>query len=775
MPKAAKSNHNKARKASKPLANLARFNWKTALITVGLLLIAIATIYFAFSRAATTDQVTVGIIKTQYAYPSNAIFVSAKDGSNANSGTSTAPLKTLQAAVDKAAAGSTIVMYGGVYREELKTLAKSLTIQPYPNQEVWLDGSDVVTGWVQEGSIWRKDGWSVAANLCPNSACFDQNLVTSANPAGGLPDMVFVDNVQLKQVLTKAEVVNGTFYVDRTNAKLYIGTSPSLKTVEASTRKQAIMYYSAATAGSKLRGIGVRRYAANVYFTSKPGQIEVSNGAKSIEFENMTFTESSANGIFMTGSSTDRASNITIRNSIFANNGASGVSGNYLDAFTMDNNVVYNNNIEKVQWDGEYGSYAGTKIARMTNSTIKYNLFQNNFGTGYWCDLDCTDNKILGNMARGNTTHGIFYEVSYNATIASNVSYNNGEWGYKINGRNIYVYNNTAYNNKSDNFFIYDDPRLPSQNIAIENNLSASGPSTNSSSRLMNTRTNITGTAAITTLDGNLYYRANTAAPKYVLGWQGTTPAINYTTLDATLRSQTGKESKSTLIEGVTITKVFTDPANHNFKLANGSAAVLSSNPLPAIPAAVLSKPAGSIVNRGALAWKDGQSNTLATSTPDSTPPTVTSAPPTVTAAPPTVTSAPPTVTAAPPTVTTAPPTVTVVPPTVTPTPTPTPTSLSKPSSFVAGLAQGFLSFDLGLRWNAVSGATSYKITPLNRPTIISASASYTDPAITIGNTYTYSVTATNGNLVSTPTVVQVRTGCAWWIFGCTATIVSTQ
>ncbi len=773
MPKAVKSKRNKTRKTNKPLVDLARFDWKIALITTGFLIAAIATIYFAFSRAATTDQVTVGIIKTQYTYPANAIFVSTKDGDNTKSGTSTSPLKTLQAAVDKAPAGGTIVMRGGVYREELKTLAKALTIQPYPNEEVWLDGSDVVTGWVQDGNIWRKDNWSVATSLCPNNACFDQNLVTSANPAGGLPDMVYVDNVQLKQVLTKAEVVTGTFYVDRANSKLYIGTSPTLKTVEASTRKQAIMYYSAATAGSKLRGIGVRRYAANVYFTSKPGQIEVSNGAKSIEFDNMTFIESSANGIFMTGSSTDRASNITIRNSIFANNGASGVSGNYLDAFTMDNNVVYNNNTEKVQWDGEYGSYAGTKIARMTNSTIKYNLFQNNFGTGYWCDLDCSDNKILGNMARGNTTHGIFYEVSYNATIASNVSYNNGEWGYKINGRNIYVYNNTAYNNKSDNFFIYDDPRLPSQNVAIENNLSAAGPSTNSASHLMNIRTNIAGTSAVTALDGNLYYRPNTTAPKYVLGWQGTTPAINYTTLDATLRSQTGREGKSTLVEGVAITKVFTDPTNHNFKLAAGSAAILSSNPLPAIPAAVLSRPVGSIVNRGALTWKNGQSNTLATSTPDNPTPTITAAPPTITAAPPSITAAPPTITTVPPTVTVAPPTVTAAPPTVTPTPTPT--SLAKPSGFVTGLAQNFLSFDLGLRWNAVRGATSYKITPLNRPTILTASSSYTDPAIAIGNSYTYSIVASNGSLNSTPAVVQIRTGCAWWIFGCTATIVSSQ
>lgn len=613
------TNKNPIRSLALKLRSKSSTRPKKMILLIVFLFAVVGASILAISKAE-DPNVPIGIIKTQYAYPSDAIFVSP-NGNDSSSGVVNSPLQTLQAAVDKAPAGSTIVMRSGTYREELRTLAKRLTIQPYPNEDVWLDGSDIVSGWTQEGNTWRKDGWNVAASLCPNSACYDQKLVTAENPAAGLPDMVFINGTALEQVLTKAEVGDGSFYVDRAASKMYIGTNPNNKMVEASTRKEAIFYYSAATSGSKLRGIGVRRFASNLFFTSKPAQIEVSNGAKGIEFDNMVFTQSSSNGLFLTGSAADKATGIVVKNSVFANNGASGLSGNYTDGLLMENSIYYNNNTEKAQWDGEYGSYAGAKIARMTNSTVRNNLFQDNYSTGFWCDLDCSGNTIVGNMTRGNHAHGIFYEVSYDAVIASNVSYNNGEWGFKVNGRGIKVYNNTAYNNHSDNIFIYDDSRLLSQNIEVKNNISAGGPNTDPNSRLIFARmSNSVVGSVITGLDSNLYYRSTASSPNYVLGWQGTNIDSNFRTLDSTLRNQTGREAKGILVEGKSISKLFKDAPNGDFKLISGSEAVGSGEPLPADVAVALGRASSQVVDRGALTWRAGVSNTLAISTPDKVP-----------------------------------------------------------------------------------------------------------------------------------------------------------
>lgn len=61
-------------------------------------------------------------------------------------------------------------MRAGVYREELGTITKPVTIQPYPNEEVWLDGSDPLTGLVQDGKAWRKDGWTAGNAITPMPA-----------------------------------------------------------------------------------------------------------------------------------------------------------------------------------------------------------------------------------------------------------------------------------------------------------------------------------------------------------------------------------------------------------------------------------------------------------------------------------------------------------------------------------------------------------------------------------------------------------------------------
>jgi hypothetical protein len=122
-----------------------------------------------------------------YPIPPGAYFVSTT-GSDTNPGTESTPFLTLGKAVAMAPPHSTIVIRAGVYRETVTIRGKSLTLQPYPHEQVWMKGSVVVNGWVAEGSCWRKDGWTY--QFIPTQ---DPRTIDPAFPMVRYPDQVFLD------------------------------------------------------------------------------------------------------------------------------------------------------------------------------------------------------------------------------------------------------------------------------------------------------------------------------------------------------------------------------------------------------------------------------------------------------------------------------------------------------------------------------------------------------------------------------------------------------
>lgn len=102
---------------------------------------------------------------TAYPVPTGAIFV-ATTGSDSNPGTITQPVLTVKKARQITPAGGTIVLRGGVYNEGFTgtasadvwggaSYAANVTIQSYPNEAVWFDGSIPLTGWTQSGATWQ--------------------------------------------------------------------------------------------------------------------------------------------------------------------------------------------------------------------------------------------------------------------------------------------------------------------------------------------------------------------------------------------------------------------------------------------------------------------------------------------------------------------------------------------------------------------------------------------------------------------------------------------
>ena len=165
-------------------------------------------------RASASAGTTVG--STAYPVPASAIVVSPS-GSNTAAGTAAAPYQTIANAIAKAPSGATIVVRAGTYHESLVTPStKQLTIQSWPNEAVWLDGSKPLSGWVADGTAWRFDGWTTEFDAsptytrgAPDGSTEDWTFVNPAHPMAAHPDQVWIGDVALRQVGSRAEVKAG--------------------------------------------------------------------------------------------------------------------------------------------------------------------------------------------------------------------------------------------------------------------------------------------------------------------------------------------------------------------------------------------------------------------------------------------------------------------------------------------------------------------------------------------------------------------------------------
>ena len=88
-------------------------------------------------------------------------FYAAPNGNDANPGTESAPMATIQAAVNKLQPGDTCLLRCGTYRETVTfprsgTAGKPITLKPYGSEKVTVSGCDPVAGWTRyTNNIWK--------------------------------------------------------------------------------------------------------------------------------------------------------------------------------------------------------------------------------------------------------------------------------------------------------------------------------------------------------------------------------------------------------------------------------------------------------------------------------------------------------------------------------------------------------------------------------------------------------------------------------------------
>ncbi|MEW9548165.1 nitrous oxide reductase family maturation protein NosD [Nonomuraea sp. NPDC050783] len=390
-----------------------------------------------------------GLIKdTDYPIPAGAVFVSP-GGSDTAAGTEAQPLRTLAAGIARISSGGTVVMRAGNYRESIAGVNKRITVQPYPHEKVWIKGTDVVSGWTADGAAWRTTTWR--SPFCQD--CYPAQAINPAYPLAGKPDQAFRDGRPLRQVATRAEVGAGTFYVDPSSKVLYVGDDPAGATMELSTRWRA-MLLNAGAAGSVIRGLGFSEYSPH---WNEDQLAMLVDAAPNSVIENNVFVRSAtrALGIYAAG--------IRVEGNTVDDNGGSGGAVNRADGAVFRGNTFDRNNNQHfaVTTCGSYCTMAGMKVAHTKDVVVEQNSFAGNDGTGFWCDLGCTNGQITGNTVTGNTNNGIFWEVSSVATIQGNTISGNTR-GVKIAGSDRTTVTGNTFTGNATHLGVYDDARLPS-------------------------------------------------------------------------------------------------------------------------------------------------------------------------------------------------------------------------------------------------------------------------------------------------------------------------
>ncbi len=385
---------------------------------------------------------------TNYAIPSGAIFVSPS-GSDSNSGTQASPVKTVNAAVSKASSGKTIVLRGGTYHESVTVASnKVVTIQNYPGEVVWFDGSKQISNWTKSGSVWVTSGWTAEFGASMGGDAAFKARFIGTNPMAADPDMVFVNGTALKQVGSASAVGPGQFAVNDAANTITIGTDPGGKDVRASDLAQAI---NLSGPGSVLQGVGVRRYA-NPY--EKAGAVRIGSAGGTVR--NVIIQDVATIGLSMTNNNKliDR---VTIQRA-----GQVGIAGHQTDNSTISNSIVSNNNAEHFKDAPVSG---GIKITAARTMTVKnVDASNNNEGSGIWFDVSSYNLNIVNNTANGNGKHGIEVEVSDKGIIANNQAINGGEDGIILfNAGNFKVFNNEVGGSSLFGIKLAQDDRLQSK------------------------------------------------------------------------------------------------------------------------------------------------------------------------------------------------------------------------------------------------------------------------------------------------------------------------
>lgn len=382
------------------------------------------------------------------------LYVDAAKGSDSNSGSSSYPLKTIQAAVNKANTnnqkqiGTKIIVNSGVYRETVSINPVSnqttvpLTIQAAVTGTAVISGSNVLSNWAPDAaySSAYTTSWAPAVGTCANPTGWPTNFSSIALHT----EMIFVNGNPLTQVLSHSQLRAGTFYINESTGTLYVwpasGTDIHTAKVEAATRQKTVSVVG--RSNIVLRGLVLTQTASCIN----------TSGATITSSSNVLVDSVQANWNNWGGLGVFSSNYVTVQNSLASYNGGIGFQG------SRDQHVLYTfNESDYNNWRGAQASFyewgmGGAKFFQMRSVTVQNHFSYNNQGEGLWFDTDNRNITINNAMLAANLTAALQIERNEGPVVIENSHLCSSGVGVNLlTSEQVKIENNTFYNNGATN------------------------------------------------------------------------------------------------------------------------------------------------------------------------------------------------------------------------------------------------------------------------------------------------------------------------------------
>ncbi len=398
-----------------------------------------------------------------------SVLYVAPNGADSNSGTVSAPLATLATAVSRAPSGrSTIVVRGGTYRQGGITIpaTKSIDIRAYSGERVVFSGAESANrSWTAEGTVAYRTYTARPVNF--GSGLFDS--AGFAKAVAQYPDQAWKGSQTLTQVLTKAELSAGEFYVDAANGRMYLtATDAAASDIEVSSAATFVRILGDETS---LHGIRIERYSNSL---GDYGVVRIEHPTsrttplKNVLLENVEIVGSAMQAVQTLVSDAagysrvypqDIIDGVTFRHVTIADSNWMGIASNWTDGLTLDQVRITGSNLA-----GEFRNSpqsGALKTSRNRDIKVLDSEIKNNNSHGLWFDQSNYDVVVAGNTITGNNGSAVFWEISDKLLMVDNYvsAPASGANAVKIAGASgVRLVNNTLVGGR-DVLGIYTDSR----------------------------------------------------------------------------------------------------------------------------------------------------------------------------------------------------------------------------------------------------------------------------------------------------------------------------
>jgi hypothetical protein len=342
------------------------------------------------------------------------VYTDVVHGSDTNgNGTINNPWQTINKAVtaavsnNQAGIGTQVNIQPGTYRETINMVSSKrdtslpITFQAVTNGTVIINGATEMSGWtVYSGnSKIYTNNWAYNFATCPQIAgC------PTAQSIALQTEMMAVNGKVMTQVLSIAELLPGSFYVDQTHSLVYLyppsGTKMSTATVETAT--QPSLWKLSGKSNIVLRGLTFQY--ANSCLSS--AAVQIGGAASNVLLDTLTIQWNNGQGLSISNPFT----NFTVQNTIANHNGSGG-----FQEFQSLNGLWTNDTASFNNWRGAQGGYyacntGGSHPYQAHVDTINGMTLAYNQTYGIHWDTDNANITVTNMVSTNNLIGGIFSE-----------------------------------------------------------------------------------------------------------------------------------------------------------------------------------------------------------------------------------------------------------------------------------------------------------------------------------------------------------------------------